>query len=238
MNLRLAALVSPARAGTVLLGVLLTGAALSPVFSPRLAQDYSSVPPNPATIFAQLGEAGASLSQVIAAAEARMAGGRVASVSFTGEQYEATVYTASAKHRVLLDASTGKVLSDESIARFPGRAVSGEWTEMPSGVKYYDIVAGTGEKPPSRSTTVEVHYSGWFVDGTKFDSSVDRGGPTQSRLDRVIAGWTEGIGDMRVGGIRKLIIPYDQAYGPAGRAPSIPPKATLIFDIELLRIVR
>ena len=114
--------------------------------------------------------------------------------------------------------------------------MSGDWTVTGSGLKYYDIKVGDGASPTGASSQVRVHYTGWLVDGTKFDSSVDRGTPITFSLSGVIRGWTEGVGSMRVGGKRKLIIPYELAYGPRG-SRSIPPKATLIFDVELLDVV-
>ena len=119
---------------------------------------------------------------------------------------------------------------------YPGDAVVGEETGTASGLKYYDLVVGDGPQPAGRNTMVKVHYTGWLTDGTKFDSSVDRGTPYETALNRVIAGWTEGIGSMRVGGKRKLIIPHELAYGTRGRS-GIPPSATLIFDVELVAIV-
>ena len=103
-----------------------------------------------------------------------------------------------------------------------------------TGLIHIDMKVGDGATP-SRSDRVKVHYSGWLLDGTKFDSSVDRGTPTTFGVTGVIKGWTEALLTMKVGGKRKLIIPPDLAYGARGR-PSIPPNSTLVFDVELLGI--
>ena len=126
---------------------------------------------------------------------------------------------------------------EEIAPTFPGDPIVGEPIETASGLTYYDLVVGSGPQPASSASQVTVHYTGYLEDGTKFDSSVDRGQPATFSLKRVIAGWTEGVGSMNVGSKRKLIIPYDLAYGEGGKAPLIPPKATLIFDVELLEII-
>ncbi len=105
-----------------------------------------------------------------------------------------------------------------------------------SGLKSIVLTEGTGDTSPKASDTVEVHYTGWLLDGTKFDSSVDRGSPATFPLNGVIAGWTEGVALMKVGEKRKFLIPGDLAYGPQGSPPTIPPNATLVFDVELLAI--
>ena len=102
-----------------------------------------------------------------------------------------------------------------------------------SGLMYIDAVVGEGASPASSSQRVTVHYTGWLTNGSKFDSSVDRGQPATFGLNRVIPGWTEGVGSMNVGGTRWLIIPADLAYGERGR-PSIPGGAMLVFKVELL----
>ena len=103
-----------------------------------------------------------------------------------------------------------------------------------SGLKFLDEAVGTGLSPKT-GQTVKVHYTGWLQNGTKFDSSVDRGTPFEFPIGvgQVIKGWDEGVITMKIGGKRKLIIPPQLGYGSRG-AGSIPPDSTLIFDVELL----
>ena len=104
-----------------------------------------------------------------------------------------------------------------------------------SGLQIKTIVAGTGDKAEAGKTVV-VHYTGWLLDGTKFDSSVDRGTPFEFQLGagRVIKGWDEGVATMNIGGKVELIIPPDLAYGASGAGGVIPANATLKFEIEFL----
>lgn len=104
-----------------------------------------------------------------------------------------------------------------------------------SGLKYYDIVEGTGATPQAGQTVI-MNYTGWLEDGTQFESSVGREPlPFALGTGAVIPGWDEGIATMKVGGVRQLVIPADLAYGASGSGP-IPPGATLIFEVELLDI--
>jgi len=123
-----------------------------------------------------------------------------------------------------------------SMEQLPGNPVTGEAATSDSGLSWYDMTEGNGPQPAGASSTVEVHYTGWLTDGTKFDSSVDRGQTISFPLNGVIAGWTEGVGSMKVGGKRKLIIPSTLGYGPNGMPPVIPGGATLVFDVELISV--
>jgi peptidylprolyl isomerase len=106
-----------------------------------------------------------------------------------------------------------------------------------SGLKYIDVVVGDGVSPES-GQQVTVHYTGTLEDGTKFDSSRDRGQPFtfQIGVGQVIKGWDEGVSSMKIGGRRTLIIPPDLGYGSRGAGGVIPPNATLVFDVELLSV--
>jgi FKBP-type peptidyl-prolyl cis-trans isomerase len=112
-------------------------------------------------------------------------------------------------------------------------------TTTPSGLSYSVLAPGSGDVLPKTGDRVKVHYTGWLRDGTKFDSSRDRGEPFQFVLGvrQVIPGWDEGVALMRKGARHKLTIPWLLAYGEAGRPPVIPAKADLIFDVELLDFV-
>ena len=105
----------------------------------------------------------------------------------------------------------------------------------PSGLKYTELVDGTGPTP-QRGQTLTVHYTGTLVNGFKFDSSRDRGTPMEFKfgVQPMIKGWDEGLATMKVGGRRKLVVPPALGYGPQGRPPDIPGNSTLIFDVELL----
>ena len=118
-----------------------------------------------------------------------------------------------------------------------GADLEGKTTITSSGLKYRDLVVGTGEAAVAGMTAV-VHYTGWLSDGTMFDSSLDRGVPFEFTLGagRVIRGWDEGVPTMKIGGIRELIIPPDLGYGELGAGGVIPPDATLRFEIKLLEL--
>lgn len=113
----------------------------------------------------------------------------------------------------------------------------GQEVTLPSGLKYVDLIVGRGPEAKNGSR-VFVHYTGWLEDGTEFDNSIDRHKPFSFTVGggQVIKGWDEGVKGMRVDGRRKLIIPPSLAYGEQGIPGVIPPDATLIFDIKLLKV--
>ncbi|HJU03588.1 MAG TPA: FKBP-type peptidyl-prolyl cis-trans isomerase [Nitrospiraceae bacterium] len=134
---------------------------------------------------------------------------------------------------MLVSALTVTVRSDAQKAE--GKAATGQSVTTPSGLQYIDLVEGTGRQA-ELGDTATVHYTGRLADGTKFDSSLDRKQPFSFRVGagQVIKGWDEGVGSMKIGGKRKLIIPPQLGYGSRGAGGVIPPNATLTFDVELL----
>lgn len=130
-------------------------------------------------------------------------------------------------------AEVNKAAGEEFLAKNGQRA---EVKTLPSGLQYEVIVEGTGAQPTA-ADQVEVHYTGKLIDGTVFDSSVDRGVPATFGVTQVIPGWVEALQLMKAGAKWRLFIPSALAYGPQGAGPVIGPNATLIFDVELLKVI-
>ncbi|MBC7784204.1 MAG: FKBP-type peptidyl-prolyl cis-trans isomerase [Burkholderiales bacterium] len=149
------------------------------------------------------------------------------------EQFQAAMTNIQKEMFVNMEADQ-KVAGQEYLAengKKPGVVTTA------SGLQIETVKEGTGAKP-SASSTVKVHYTGTLTDGTKFDSSVDRGQPAEFEVGGVIAGWTEALQTMKVGGKSRLVIPSSLAYKEVGAPPRIPPNATLVFDVERLEITK
>jgi FKBP-type peptidyl-prolyl cis-trans isomerase FkpA len=130
-------------------------------------------------------------------------------------------------------------LSALSLVALPAAAPREEppFTKLPSGLEIQDLRVGEGAEAVS-GATVGVHYTGWLADGKQFDSSRDRGKPLSFRLGAgmVIRGWDEGIAGMKVGGLRRLRIPPELAYGERGSPGTVPSQATILTEIELVAV--
>ena len=131
---------------------------------------------------------------------------------------------------------TADISKKPATTKINGKTVTLKAT--PSGLQYYDIKVGTGPSP-SPGQTADVRYTGALPDGTKFDSSYDRGtDPFEFPVGagQVIKGWDEGVATMKVGGVRRLVVPADLAYGDQSPSPKIPANSTLVFDVELIAV--
>jgi FKBP-type peptidyl-prolyl cis-trans isomerase FkpA len=146
-------------------------------------------------------------------------------------EYQTKIQTLF-RDRMNKKAEEQKTVGDAYIKKFVAEE-AGKLTA--TGLGYKVLKEGTGRKP-LETETVEVHYTGTLIDGTVFDSSRERQKTAQFPLNRVIKGWTEGLQLIGEGGQIKLVIPADLAYGPTGAPPKIPGGATLVFDIEVLKV--
>jgi FKBP-type peptidyl-prolyl cis-trans isomerase FklB len=133
-------------------------------------------------------------------------------------------------------AEAGKVHKEAGEKYLAENAKKDGVITLPSGLQYQVLKEGNGKKPTAKDS-VKCHYEGFLIDGTVFDSSVQRGEPAVFGLQQVIAGWTEGLQLMQEGAKYRFFIPYRLAYGEGGAGQSIPPFAALIFDVELLEVV-
>ena len=134
-------------------------------------------------------------------------------------------------------AEAGKAVREEGERYLAENAQKEGVTVLPSGLQYVVLTEGTGAKPKA-TDRVKCHYEGRLTDGTVFDSSYRRGEPAVFPLNGVIAGWTEGVQLMGEGAKFRFFIPYQLAYGERGAGQSIPPYAALVFDVELIEVVK
>ncbi|RZA09365.1 MAG: FKBP-type peptidyl-prolyl cis-trans isomerase [Proteobacteria bacterium] len=165
----------------------------------------------------------ASIADVMEGKESRLSPADIQAV----QQKMQAAQMAEAEGAAKANLETGTKFLEENKTK-PGV------TATASGLQYQVITEGKGPSPKA-TDTVKVHYVGTLIDGTKFDSSIDRGQPVEFALNKVIPGWTEAVQLMKVGGKNKLFIPANLAYGPQGQA-GIPGNSTLIFEVELLGI--
>ena len=133
-------------------------------------------------------------------------------------------------------AKAGKVHKEAGEKYLAENAKKDGVITLPSGLQYQVLKEGNGKKPSAKDT-VMCHYEGFLIDGTVFDSSIQRGEPATFPLQQVIAGWTEGLQLMQEGAKYRFFIPYRLGYGEGGAGNSIPPFAALIFDVELIQVV-
>ncbi len=133
-------------------------------------------------------------------------------------------------------AEKGKVAKAEGEKYLAENAKKEGVVTLPSGLQYMVLKEGNGKKPKA-TDQVKCHYEGFLIDGTVFDSSIQRGEPAVFHLNQVIAGWTEGLQLMQEGAKYRFFIPYILGYGEGGAGASIPPYAALIFDVELLEVL-
>ena len=163
--------------------------------------------------------------------------GRELKVSHREAQELVQSYFAKKEEKMNAErAEKGKAAREEGEKYLAENAKKDGIITLPSGLQYQVPKEGNGKKPSAKDS-VKCHYEGFLIDGTVFDSSVQRGEPAVFGLQQVIAGWTEGLQLMQEGAKYRFFIPYRLAYGEGGAGALIPPFAALIFDVELIEVM-
>jgi FKBP-type peptidyl-prolyl cis-trans isomerase FklB len=164
-------------------------------------------------------------------------GGKELKVKHTEAQQIVQEYFAAQEQKISKQRQeAGKVHKEQGEKYLADNAKKDGVITLPSGLQYQVLKEGNGKKPSAKDS-VKCHYEGFLIDGTVFDSSVQRGEPAVFGLQQVIAGWTEGLQLMQEGAKYRFFIPYRLAYGEGGAGSSIPPYAALIFDVELIQVM-
>jgi FKBP-type peptidyl-prolyl cis-trans isomerase FklB len=185
---------------------------------------------------AQMGAEGINAAD-FAAAINDVIGGKELKVSHREAQQIVQDYFAKQEQKINAKrAEQGKAHKEAGEKYLAENAKKDGVITLPSGLQYQVLKEGNGKKPTAKDT-VMCHYEGFLIDGTVFDSSVQRGEPATFPLQQVIAGWTEGLQLMQEGAKYRFFIPYRLGYGEGGAGSSIPPFAALIFDVELIQVV-
>ena len=183
---------------------------------------------------ASMGAEGLNIDDFAQAIKDVLAGREQMTMSESQQVVQKFFQEAEAKQRAKA-AEMGKAAKAEGEKYLAENAKKDGVITTKSGLQYMVLTEGTG-KSPKATDSVKCHYEGFLINGTVFDSSIQRGEPATFPLGGVIAGWTEGLQLMKEGGKTRFFIPYNLAYGESGAAGSIPPYAALIFDVELIEV--
>lgn len=185
---------------------------------------------------AQMGAENLNIDDFAAAIKDVISGGEL-KVSDADAQKLVTEYFRAQEEKTNAEKTEkGRKAKEEGEAYLAENAKKEGVVTLPSGLQYQVIKEGNGRKPKA-TDRVKCHYEGFLIDGTVFDSSIQRGEPAVFPLNQVIKGWTEGLQLMSEGAKYRFFIPYGLGYGANGAGSSIPPYAALVFDVELIEVV-
>ena len=185
---------------------------------------------------AQMGATGLDIDDFATAIKDVLAGGKIKLADREAQTIVQEFFRQQEEKANAEMAEKGKKAKAEGEKYLAENASKEGVVTLPSGLQYKVLKEGNGQKPKA-TDKVKCHYEGFLIDGTVFDSSVQRGEPAVFPLNQVIAGWTEGLQLMQEGAKYRFFIPYQLGYGERGAGASIPPFATLVFDVELIEVV-